>query len=259
MIYNMAGGNMPLDFSVEAYDSELLLPATARKNTIAVFTDTPITGWAFDIEAPAAPTAGMVWFYTTASSSVAFNAVRKNEIAVYPAYARQYVNGAWVDKTAKTYQNGEWVDWRVYAYNKGNVYQELTGGWSKSAMTTGSSDPVVPTVVFAAEEMRMSVKGATYATGGIYTEKSIDLTPYKEIHCIIKHPGDYENAYLSVSETVPYNINTDYIVDQTFGVVDTYTGFVLDISSVNQPAYLSFSMVYPGHTLYIKSVWLERK
>jgi hypothetical protein len=54
---------------------------------------------------------GAVWITTGKSSPVAFNALKKNNITVYPISAKQYVSGAWVDKTAKSYQNGAWVDW----------------------------------------------------------------------------------------------------------------------------------------------------
>lgn len=57
---------------------------------------------------------GTVWISTGTSSTVPFNALKKNNITVYPMSAKQYVNGAWVNKTAKTYQGGKWVDWIVY-------------------------------------------------------------------------------------------------------------------------------------------------
>lgn len=54
---------------------------------------------------------GQAWILTGASSQVAFNALKKNWLYVYPISAKQYVNGAWVDKTAKSYQGGKWVEW----------------------------------------------------------------------------------------------------------------------------------------------------
>lgn len=59
---------------------------------------------------------GTVWVTTGASSPVAFNALKKNSVMVYPMSAKQYIGGSWVDKTAKSYQGGAWVDWIKYSY-----------------------------------------------------------------------------------------------------------------------------------------------
>ena len=54
---------------------------------------------------------GMVWISTGVSNTVAFNALKKNGILLNPTSAKQYVNGAWVEKTAKSYQGGVWKEW----------------------------------------------------------------------------------------------------------------------------------------------------
>jgi hypothetical protein len=54
---------------------------------------------------------GQVWISTGSSSPAQFNSLKKNNITLCPLSAKQYVGGAWVDKTAKSYQNGAWVDW----------------------------------------------------------------------------------------------------------------------------------------------------
>jgi hypothetical protein len=88
----------------------------------------------------------------------------------------------------------------------------------------------------------------------------IDLTPYKEIRITAKHPGEYTHAYFSVWNDVPSsNANTNYVVDKTFGKVEEYTEFVVDVSAVNKSCVLGFWMMYANHTLYIKSIELVRK
>ena len=75
---------------------------------------------------------GMVWISTGVQSSNEFNALKKNGIQVYPISAKQYVSGAWVDKTAKSYQHGEWVDWSVYIFDSNSDASEFTVGYNGS-------------------------------------------------------------------------------------------------------------------------------
>lgn len=107
----------------------LTQPADPKENTIWVITDQKVTGYAFSATQPVEPMEGMVWSTVGTSSPVEFNALKKNGIQVYPVSAKQYVGGAWVNKTAKTYQNGAWVDWFTWFYNRGDEYTDITGGW----------------------------------------------------------------------------------------------------------------------------------
>lgn len=114
---NGISGGADLNFEVVAYDTEEnLLASTPTENTIGIVTDTEINGWIFSVTEPETPAGGetQVWIATGAFSPVEFNAVENNGIKVYPLSAKQYVDGAWVDKTAKSYQGGEWVDWFMY-------------------------------------------------------------------------------------------------------------------------------------------------
>lgn len=105
-------------------------PASPKENTIWVNTDAEITSWAFSATEPEASAAGMVWISTGKTSTAPFNALKKNNITIYPISAKQYVGGAWVDKTAKIYQNGAWADWwDGELYENGNQFTIITGGW----------------------------------------------------------------------------------------------------------------------------------
>lgn len=110
------GGGGSLNFKVVGGTSA---PASPAENTIWVNTSVAITSWIFSTTAPTSPAAGMVWFATGNSSSVAFNAVKKNGIWIYPASCQQYISGSWVSKTAKTYKGGAWVEWLYWLYDTG--------------------------------------------------------------------------------------------------------------------------------------------
>lgn len=125
MILNLGGGGTSLNFDVKAYATEeALLAATPKENTIGIITTNKITGWLFSATEPESPAEGMVWISTGTSSTVEFNALKKNGIQVYPISAKQYVTGAWVDVTAYSYQGGEWVGWITYiAINENDWYK----------------------------------------------------------------------------------------------------------------------------------------
>jgi hypothetical protein len=105
----------PLNFAVTAYPSEVELntaiPEDTNINNIGVVTQNPITGWYFASEQPGNMAEGEIFFNVGTSCPVAFNALKENNITVYPLSARQFVSGALVDVTAKSYQGGAWVEW----------------------------------------------------------------------------------------------------------------------------------------------------
>ena len=104
------GGGVPLNFAVKAYTSEeALLAAAPKENTIGIITTTAISSWIFSATQPAEAAEGMVWIILGTSSAVEFNALKKNALQVYPLEAKQYVGGAWVEKTYMVYKNGEWA------------------------------------------------------------------------------------------------------------------------------------------------------
>lgn len=101
------GGSGGLNFQVIGGTTA---PSNPKENMIWVNTSTKITSYIFSATQPTG-SAGMVWISTGTSSTVEFNALKKNGIQVYPISAKQYIGGAWVDVEAKIYQGGSWVDW----------------------------------------------------------------------------------------------------------------------------------------------------
>ena len=85
-----AGGGNPLNFKVVGGTEQ---PANPKENMIWVNTDQKITGWVFSAEQPTEPAEGMVWIATPSPNTIAFNALKKNTVMVYPNAATQYVSG----------------------------------------------------------------------------------------------------------------------------------------------------------------------
>ena len=114
--FGSLGGKDNLAFKVvNGYNTP---PSNPTENTIWVNTGVVITSWVFSATQPTNPEQGMVWISTGASSPMAFNALKKNTIMMYPISAKIYNSGAWSEKEAKTYKNGAWVEW----FPEGAIY-----------------------------------------------------------------------------------------------------------------------------------------
>ena len=105
-------------------------PANPKGNTIWVNTDRKINGYSFSATQPESMAEGEVWFSVGTFSSVAFSATKKNSVMVYPLLAKQKIDGALVDVTAKSYQGGKWVNWWAgELYKDGKLYNVLADGF----------------------------------------------------------------------------------------------------------------------------------
>lgn len=117
-------------------------PENPRENDIWVQTDTAISGWEISSVEPAGAE-GAVWIAVGMESQVAFNAVKKNVLAVYPLEAMQHTGGAWTPVGANIYRSGAWVQFSggvttLYLFNNGE-YSDVTGGWVGSGKISGNT------------------------------------------------------------------------------------------------------------------------
>ena len=156
-------------------------PTNPKENTIWVNTDAAITEWEFSATEPTG-VAGKVWFPTGSNSQAPFNALKKNSVTVYPLTAKQYVNGAWVYKTAMIYQNGAWTElWNGVLYDYGDQYEHITGGWVGSQTIASSTTSGGKLTV---NEDNLSFTNVSGGSFGVVTTNAIDLTSFTTIHAI---------------------------------------------------------------------------
>lgn len=176
-----AGGSGGVNFKVVGGTTE---PTSPKENTIWVNTSVTIPSWAFSATEPESPVEGMVWISTGTSSTVEFNALKKNAIQVYPISAKQYVDGQWVNVEAKIYQNGEWIQWSTlatYLYNNGDSCTSTGGEWTGRGMymdssATGSQSPTI-----TKGSTSMKIKEASGYGGACCKANKIDLTDVTSI------------------------------------------------------------------------------
>ena len=159
-------------------------PENPTENMIWVQTEDDITEYVFSRKEPIAMD-GLVWIYTGAVSNVGFASMKFDNIYmhdVYPISAKQYIGGAWVDKTAKIWQGGAWVDWwDGTLYYASNAYEEITGGWTNSGYTFNGI--ACGSVVNKDGKLTFnSTSGSTYPGGG--TALKVDISDYNIIRFI---------------------------------------------------------------------------
>lgn len=248
VILNLGGGGgTSLNFKVVGNPK----PISPRENTIWLDTDVPITGWIFSATEPSAPEYGMVWFPVGTSSTVAFNALKKNSIQVYPLSAKQYIDGVWVDKTAKSYQGGKWVDWVTYLFNSGDFCEDITGGWTNSGYYyySASSYPNSNPVYGEDIKFLLSVKGACIAG----TVNKIDLRGKKTL---------YVNCTSRNTTSPMVSVNDAKNVHNSASIASAILGVginELDVSNIEKEAYiavLTYSNSGAG-SASVDRIWLE--
>lgn len=164
------------------------IPKTGMNNDVCVISEVPMTNWILSPDAPSSAPRndGDVWL-TYSVDGNAFNALKQNSMMIAMISAKQYVDGVWVEKTAKSCQNGEWVDWFVWngeLYIDKDQYEPITGGWwnntglyYQSGSTTYSAKPVD---LNTALDTNISLSG----NGGfssVSTKNKIDLTNYTKL------------------------------------------------------------------------------
>ena len=228
------GGGAGLNFKVVGNPQ----PSNPIENTVWIDTDTPITSYIFSAAQPAGEE-GMVWIATGTTSTAEFNALKKNDIKVYPQSAKQYVSGAWVDKTAESYQNGEWVEWvpEGMLYYKGNECDPVTGGWS--AFVGYSSSYTLGSYTEGSEKITLKLNGDQKCVSAAPVNK-IDLSKAKTLVVNVTRVPTEANHGLYVTSVRNAN-SCDKAVAKLEELKNGEN--VLDVSSLNGSYYIVLNIV----------------
>lgn len=261
MIINMTGGGGGgLNFSVVGGTEQ---PVDPKENTLWVNTQTEISGWVFSATEPKSPVEGMVWIATGASSTVEFNALKKNGIQIYPISAKQYISGAWVDVTVKSYQGSEWVDWfsGTYIYKNGDQCTDITGGFTTIPSSGGYWDGA-PQVSYNADHIACSGRSNASYPSFTSTVNMIDLTNIKTVVINVASftGGVYTHGRIAATKT---NANHGSLggaaASKKFEI--TNTGEIeLDVSSLSGAYYIAFGASFEAGdsgTLKVTEAWIE--
>lgn len=242
-----AGGGASLNFKVVGGTAA---PASPKENTVWVNTSTAITGWAFCMEEPETPAEGMVWLFTGAAAAAPFNALKKNNITVYPISAKQYISGAWEERGAKSYQSGAWADWwNGHLYEYGNLHERVTGGWTKDGYKAKGYTTINPPQ-FNSNHIYVTGQNG-YGPGAVGTVNQIDLNGRTKL-CMLADVSYADTAQLSVVAN-----KSDDLVHGPAATVKLPAGtaqrVTLDISAVTG----GYIVVYASSPVSVYDIWLE--
>lgn len=245
MIY-VVGGGASLNFTVVGGTSA---PTSPKENTIWVNTSTTITSWVFSATQPTG-SSGMVWFQTEEKSTAPFNALKKNNITVYPISAKQYVSGAWADKTAKIYQNGAWVAVKVPGYY---IFQSGKGAIVSLKHLSGRNASITPSTSSIVYYTQSSNDLGQVTT----TEAAVSLTGYTTLKARAKStfcPGGHIPC-LGLVSTLPgsYTKMPD-IASVEFTSDSVERVYSLPLPAGLDGAYIMIGGYFSGE---VYDIWLE--
>jgi hypothetical protein len=244
MIFNVSGGGgTALNFRVVGGTTA---PSNAKENMIWVNTSTTISSWVFSATQPTAA-AGKVWITIGTTSTVGFNALKKNGIQVYPLSAKQYIGGAWVDKTAKSWQGGAWVEWIAYVYKDG----VLLAGNLIPVAKNWNGNGTEPTITH--NEKSISITQPSQSQGYCYFEVKYDMTNFKTL----RTTGSYtkngaERCGPAILNSVGGAFGSCYVAYENGGETD----ISIDISSISGEKYIGFFLSF-NTSITVSEVWLE--
>ena len=232
-------------------------PENPKENTIWINTDQEIARWVFSLSEPTSPLEGEVWFKIVVSSTVGFNALTENEIGLNPVSARQYVNGAWENKTAKTYMAGVWMDWAIFVLNGGHFVDDY--GIAKVDGNAGS------VVYVEGVGINVAVPNGKYIYYMI--NKKIDMTPYKTVKIRFIANSSWSNTgtdewNCGLAFFVQTGTGNDWYAPQSktkIATAGTTYDVAIDVSNVSGENYLHIKANYATVNATITDIELVRK
>lgn len=257
-------GGVPLNYRVVGGTSA---PSSPSENTIWVNTSTTITSHVFSATQPTGAE-GMVWFKIGTTSSVAFNALKKNAINVYPGAYMQYVSGAWVSKTSKIYQVSAWKEMTTYLYNNGDQCTEITGGWQTVAIPVNATYPNYSAAPTVTHGNAMNIKQADHKAGLVHAKNKINLSAHKKLSCVVSgNANDFDGnegaeAWVQIRSSLSGYMNTNVIASSK--IYSKSSGFTanhtIDLSALSTSqvsnCYVCIA-VYENAILNVNSIKLD--
>lgn len=235
-------------------------PETPANNTIWVNTDTPISRHIFSATQPENPVEGMVWFVVGTSSSAPINLLKKGNAAyIYPASCQQYIGGAWVAKEATTYQTSKWVEWATFFYSYGDLYEDVTGGFTAVKNDSGA-------VTFNADNIYLNAPAndSKRNRASVRSANKIDFTKYKTLYfelAVNVSGNDEATIAWGLASAVASNAIPTFIASGSTKESLGKQAVSVDVSAVSGEAYIAatfqayWEKAYGDMTIY--KVWGE--
>lgn len=189
---------------------------------------------------------GFVWIHTNTNSIAKFNALKKNDLEVYPVEAKQCVDGRWKNLDCYTYRNGSWKQWAPYGalYWYGDLCEGETGGdWTPVNVKPNSetsSEYDLPTVTYETDHMLINWKIAGWGGGAAKIAEFQDLTDVSLLQLefeaeLLQNPAQlYMSVYSKESVYHSDSVATVQLIHKDNGAPQTISRrtVTLDVSSL---------------------------
>lgn len=234
-------------------------PENPTENMIWVDTDMEIAGWYIAPEQPTNMVDGEVWICADQAGAISFNALKENNIMVYPITAKQMVSGTLTDKDAMCYNDGEWVEF----YKGINIYHN--GSFETGyEIKTRNSDSDYGTVSFTpnGDYIQLNSSGDIYAM--YYISPLVTRGNFTTLNIA------FENASMSIDSggTAMFGLSSNTSPKSpSFVSAITFTSFSgsktlsVDISNVSSTTEyyiaLRFGLSNKNFSARIKRIWLD--
>lgn len=240
------------------------LPNTGNENDICVISDVPMKNWILspDVPSGAPRTDGDVWiqYYVTGNT---FNVLKNSTMLITGMSAKQYVNGAWVDKTATSYRGGKWTGWELVLYDAGDECTDVTGGW------TSINDSGAGKSTFTKNSDHMSITSSFTSildfSRYTYTNLLINPTGYSKLNILYDYSdtlsgsSSYTNFFLGMhnKNVGDYNFDARKVLAKGTGVIAS-----CDVSSISTQKYVVMFCNMYGNSgtrvdIKIRKIWLS--
>lgn len=247
-LHGFVGGGTSLNYDVVQYEPGSEPPESAEANTIVVFTDVDITGHIFSATEPENMANGEVWFATGTSSPVAFNALKKNGIEVYPMSAKQCVDGELVDVAAQIYQDGEWNELGTIVFDKAN--QTFTSIYNHLHI---ADDEKYSLIADSGDYVAMTVGAGSIVGRGWQWKTPYDFSEYSVLEVV----GYSTSGSFGIALNLKKAGEASRVVEvASAGLNSLEQVHRLDISAISTTGYIGFYADKAGDTIYVKKVSL---
>ncbi len=230
-IFNYGGGSAAVQLNIKAYESLLMLPATAEDGTVGVITTTAIGNIYTQPEQPSTPASGDVWAKTNIVNAGSVNLLTKGSLVVCVETVFQYNGNTWDKKDFRIWKNNTWTQVSVSLYSYGNMDEDYAWKGVHSTYNGDNWYNDASEVVLNSNHVQLS-SDSTWNNPLI--EWYIDTTPYSAAVAVVDYVSGAYYAKLG-RNTEAKRIWTDSEVDSSGTGLQTLT---LDLSSASGSTYL---------------------
>lgn len=210
-------------------------PSNPKENTIWVDTDTKITGWTFSASEPDM-VEGSLWINVGVTSTVPFNALKKNGIIVYPQFVKQATGGAWLDKKAPIYQGGAWKEWALFLLPSELEYVKFD--WTNSDVTV-SGDVV-----------NFNVSKSSESNWSFAFSNPVDVTSKKYLRATINLTNDArDKSGIAICSARPTTYNISNVIAEHRATALGVTELEIPLDGVTGNVYIVANGIYASGSI----------